>query len=244
MDIEGTYTLQALPEEVWRCLMDQQTLRQTIPGLERLEPLERHCYAFTLRVKQAPLRGVYQGQVEVDNIHYPLVYHLSLQGDEQHPSLQGIWEIQLSAQQENTVVNYAGTLNTGKMGALLPPTLVRGAIKILIQQFFTNLAEQLRSTEDEVYLALPFDESEERDTPLSPMAPSNGHRTVEASSPGQSQPQRTLLHTLVHMVGLGQHDAIQEELWVTRLKRFGTFSILLLLVWVGTRLPRRLFSHN
>src|SRR5256885_13676838 len=37
MIIEGTYTLQATPEDVWRCLMDEQILRSAIPGLESLE---------------------------------------------------------------------------------------------------------------------------------------------------------------------------------------------------------------
>ena len=37
MEIEGTYTLQASPEEVWQCLMDTQVLRSAIPGVEQLE---------------------------------------------------------------------------------------------------------------------------------------------------------------------------------------------------------------
>jgi len=35
MEIEGTYTLQASPEEVWNSLMDRQTLEQPISEIER-----------------------------------------------------------------------------------------------------------------------------------------------------------------------------------------------------------------
>ena len=248
MDIEGTYTLQAPVEEIWQCLMDQQTLQHTIPGLERLEPPESiestvlHTYAFTLRVKQAPLRGVYQGRVMVDDIHYPTSYRLSLEGDGQHNPFQGIWDIRLSQQQDNTVVAYTGTLNPGKIGALRPPSLVKGTIKILIQQFFTNLAEQLRTTTGAIHLVPTFEGAEaqeEYDDERAISGPYNGRTGVEASSPA-----RTALHTLVRLIGLGSHDPVQEELWVTRLKRLGAFSALLLLMWIGTRLPRRLLPRD
>ena len=248
MDIEGTYTLQAPVEEVWQCLMDQQTLQHTIPGLERLEPpesiesTEQHTYAFTLRVKQAPLRGVYQGRVLVDDIHYPTSYRLSLEGDGQHNPFQGIWDIRLSQQQDNTVVAYTGTLNPGKIGTLRPPSLVKGTIKILIQQFFTSLAEQLRTTTGAIHLVPTFEgveAQEEYDDERAISGPYNGRTGVEASSPA-----RTALHTLVRLIGLGSHDPVQEELWVTRLKRLGAFSALLLLMWIGTRLPRRLLPRN
>src|SRR5581483_3851699 len=165
MDIEGTYTLQAEVEEVWQCLMDTQALRRAIPGLERLESSRSRTYAFTLRVKQAPLRGVYAGQALIDTICYPgppASYHLSIEGDGQHNPFQGIWDIRLIQQQDNTVVTYTGTLNPGKIGALLPPTLIKGAIKILVQQFFANLAERLRTTTGALYAVPAFDVPEAR----------------------------------------------------------------------------------
>ncbi len=50
MDIEGTYTLQAPPEEVWGCLKDQQVLQRTIPGVERIEALSEEKYAGRLQL--------------------------------------------------------------------------------------------------------------------------------------------------------------------------------------------------
>jgi uncharacterized protein len=248
MDIEGTYTLQAQMKEIWQCLMDQQTLQHAIPGLERLESTGQHTYAFTLRIKQAPLRGVYQGQVMVDNLRYPTSYRLSLEGDGQHNTLQGIWDICLSPQHDNTVVAYTGTLNPGKMSALLPPTLVKGTLKILIQQFFTSLAEQLRTTTGAIYPSATLDESEAR-AGYDDDGNGQGGRNESGSYNGRSGdeaslPTQTILHTLVRLIGLGNHDSVLENLWVARLKRIGAFSVLVLLVWIGTRLPRRLFPHD
>lgn len=251
MDIEGTYTLQAEVEEVWQCLMDAQTLQHAIPGLERLESTGQHMYAFTLRIKQAPLRGIYAGHALIDTICYPgppASYHFSLEGDGQHNPFQGIWDIRLIQQQDNTVVVYTGTLNPGKVGALLPPTLVKGAIKILIQQFFTNLAEQLRTTAGAAYTIPMFDLSEAQVINSDTL---NGEGEIDASTPYYGSgdveapvPAPTILHTLVRLAGLGKHDPVRENLWVTRLKRWGAFSVLLLLVWIGTRLPRRLFPRD
>lgn len=251
MDIEGTYTLQAEVEEVWQCLMDTQALQRAIPGLEHLESNGPHTYAFTLRVKQAPLRGVYAGQALIDTICYPgppVSYHLSIEGDGQHNPFQGIWDIRLIQQQDNTVVTYTGTLHPGKIGALLPPTLIKGALKILIQQFFANLAEQLRTTTGASYVAPDFDKLEAQagyfdgqgeEGEISASARYGGADDIEASLPA-----RTTLHTLVRLAGLGNHDPVQEDLWVTRLKRLGALSVLLLLVWIGTRLPRRLLPRD
>ena len=170
-------------------------------------------------------------------------YRFSIEGDGQHNPFQGIWDIRLSQQHDNTVVAYSGALNPGKMSALLPPSLVKGAVKILIQQFFANLAEQLRTTTDALYLVPGFDASEAHPyrvgAGLSP-ALATSH-TIDGEP---SLPARSLMHRLVRLVGLGNHDTALEEQWVTRLQRFGAFSVLLLLVWIGTRLPRRLLPRD
>jgi carbon monoxide dehydrogenase subunit G len=252
MDIEGTYTLQATVEEVWQCLMDLQALRHAMPGLERLESTGQLAYAFTLRIKQAPLRGVYTGRATIgaDFSGPPMSCCLMLEGDGQHNPFQGTWDIRLSQQQDNTVVAYSGMLNPGKMSTLLPPSLVKGAVKILIQQFFANLAEQLRTTPDALYLAPGFDASEAHPYRVGAgLAPAlaTSHALVSFNEPTDGESPvaaRTLMHRLVRLVGLGHHDAALEEQWVTRLKRCGVFSMLLLLVWVGTRLPRRLLPRD
>src|SRR5438309_10740839 len=139
MDIEGTYTLQAAPEEVWQCWMDQQTLRHNVPGLERLETVGKQTYAFTLHIKHAPLRGVYSGHVVVDELRYPTSYRMTLEGEEQQSHLQGIWEIHLSTHNDNTVVAYSGTLNLGNLGHFFPQPWVRGRARYWFNRFSTCL---------------------------------------------------------------------------------------------------------
>src|SRR6266496_1352130 len=209
MIIEGTYTLQAPPEAVGRCLMDEQVL---------------------------PLRS-FNGKITVTEQQYPYSYALAYEGEGTQTPYRGEGVVHLSGQGENTVVAYKGTLNAGKTRSLQHPALVKGTAKHLLQQFFTALAEILRTTQPA--------------SPASPASPAYVDMveylqdTTTFEQPGEpmilhpSAARPTLLHSLVHMLGLGESDPLLEELWVNRLKLWGTIVGFLLLVWIGTRLPRR-----
>src|SRR5574340_230688 len=151
----------------------------------------------------------------IEETEFPLLYRLTVECEGLQSKIQGAWNIHLNPHNENTVVSYDGTLNMGRVGSLLPATLVKGALKALIQQFFTAIAEQLRTTTQVVSIPDTPEESDERqviqDTNATPLP-----------SPG-------LLHRLVHLAGLGNHDPVQEALWVTRLRRVGAIAALLLL---------------
>jgi carbon monoxide dehydrogenase subunit G len=229
MDIEGTYTLQASPEVVWKLLKDLQTLQRTIPGIERLECTGEDTYAFTLHIKHAPMRGSYSGHAVAAKLEFPYSYHMRAEGEGIPGTFHAEWNIILTAHDENTVVAYQGSLHFSKANALLPSPIVKGTIKVLIQQFFTAVADHLRSAS----YSYP-DAAEVSVTQLEVSQIHNGRRAV---STFRDKP--TFLHTIVRQLGLGDNDPLLEQQWVNRLRRIGIVSILLFLVWVGTRLPRR-----
>lgn len=236
MEIDGTYTLQAPVEDVWRCLLEQQTVQRAIPGLERLSQIDEHTYSFTIQMRYAPLRGSYAGRVTTLEQRYPTSCHLEIEGEGQSNQFRGECELQLITQNANTVISYHGTIQLGRGSNLISTPLIRGAVKVLLQQFFTGVADQLRSeregpvyitTLEEIY-EMPF--MEEQLSEHLPQAQSN--------APGD------LLHRLVRSLGLGRHDPLKEEQWVQVLRQVGIVVVLLLLVWVGTRLPRRFVSST
>jgi uncharacterized protein len=231
MQIEGTYTLQAPPEEVWSCLMDQKTIQYALPGLERLTKIDDQTYAFAIHVRHAPLRGLYAGRVTIVEQNYPASYHLHIEGGEQAQAFRGECEMQLAIHNENTVVSYQGVLQLGRSGAQIPAPQVKATVKMLLQQFFTVLTDQLRTEKGEpVYVATleemyetPFMEEQASEHLLS------AHR---ANAP-------SFLHRLIRLAGLGQQRPALEEQWVRRIRQVGFIMFLLLLVWAGTRLPRK-----
>ncbi|MGH2506708.1 MAG: CoxG family protein [Ktedonobacteraceae bacterium] len=232
MQIEGTYTLQAAPEDVWSYLMDQKTIQYALPGLERLTKIDEQTYAFAIQIRHAPLRGTYTGRVTILEQNYPSSYHLHIEGGEQAPTLRGECEMRLATHNENTVVSYQGALQLGRSGAQVPAPQVKATVKMLLQQFFTTLTDQLRTekggepiyvkTLEEMY-EMPFMEEQT----------SEQLRLVRRASPA------TFLHRLVRLAGLGQQNPALEEQWVRRVRQVGFMALLLLLVWVGTRLPRK-----
>ena len=234
MEIEGTYTLQASPEDVWHCLMDEQVLRHAIPGVEQLELLDEQQHRITLHIRHAPLTGSYHGKVAVTEQQYPYYFCIVIEGEERQSSISGEGTVHLNARDEHTVIAYKGTLHLGKPGSLLPSILVKGTAKLLLEQFFTALAEILRST----YYSSIGEVEDTRGPSLSKQADLGGQVAVLPPIAQQSP----LLLTLVHELRLGGGDPVLEEQWAQRVKRVGIIAGLLLLVWVGTRLPRRLGS--
>ena len=231
MDIEGTYTLQASPEDVWQCLMDQQVLRRAIPGVEQLELIGENKYNIMLHIRQTPLIGTYHGHATVTEQHYPYYYNIAIEGEGVPGTISGEGVVHLNERDENTVVAYKGTLNIGKLGTLLPPPLVKGTAKLLLQQFFTALAEHLRTLptlSSTVEVAEP-------DRDRATFRQFEGHIAILSAN---AEPI-TLLHNLVHELKLGGGDPTLEEQWVNRIRRVGMVFGLLLLVWIGTRLPRK-----
>ena len=227
MDIDGTYTLQAPPEVVWNLLMDQDMLEQNIQGMERLEQTGEDTYAFTLHIKHAPLRGAYSGNAVVTKMEYPYLYHMKAEGEGVPGIFHAEWNITLTALDENTVVAYQGSLHFSRTDAKLPSSLIKGIVKVLIQQFFTSIADHLRS-DSYVY------DSEAHINHEETSHKQNGR--MEASS---FPDKPSFLHIVVRQLGLGDNDPLLEQQWVNRLRRIGLVSMLLFFVWVGTRLPRR-----
>ncbi|MHB8597456.1 MAG: CoxG family protein [Ktedonobacteraceae bacterium] len=238
MDIEGTYTLQAPQEDVWHCLMDAQALRRAIPGVERLEVLDEYKHGITLDIRQSPLMGAYRGQVTVLERHYPSDYRIAFEGEGRQSTISGQGIVQLNTHGENTIVSYKGTVNLGKLATLLPTPVVKGATKLLIQQFFLALADQLRVIHPVSVIEARSGDGRIGESDNKLVAQANGHNGEDARA--EAVAPTKFIHRVVRRLGIGEGDLEQELLWVQRVRRYGVIAGLLFLVWVGTRLPRRL----
>jgi uncharacterized protein len=223
MDIEGTYTLQASPQDVWSCLMDQQTLQHVIPGAERLEALGEDTYAIAMHIGSSPLAGFYHGHVTVTERQYPSSYHLTIECEGGQRTINGEGSVHLNERGENTIIAYKGPLHLSKLAAPLPIPVIKGTAKMLIQQFFTSLADRLSASA----------------------------RTSAVTARGKivllpALPKPTLRHlpprqmaTIVRWLGLGTDDPAARAQWVSLLRLAAIALGLLLLVWIASKISRR-----
>ena len=233
MEIEGTYTLQATPEEVWHILGNRQTLLHMIPEIQQLEPVDEFTQTLVLHLTYAQLIGTYYGSVRIADRQYPHHSHIILESvrDTQN-TMSGEAILDLQSDENTTIVTYTGDITLHKAGTQLQRTVVKGAAKLLIQQFFTALEEQLWQKR-----ATPQHEEEEiiiRTTTRHSLS-----QARERVNREQTQPI-SFLQRIVHLLRLGKGNASEEIRWTQRIRRTGYASMLLFLVWVGTRIvPRR-----
>jgi carbon monoxide dehydrogenase subunit G len=235
MNIEGTYTLQAPPEEVWECIMDQKILQATIPGIESVELIDENVYDITVALAYASLKGNYRGHVTLSERQFPYHYRLTIEGEGRQSSFHGSGSVHLNGREDTTVIAYTGSITLNKTGPLLSQSLVKGAIKLFIQQYFLALTEQLLSKKRaEVVSGMGTADSASsqqrgHDIVISPPL----HIRADENTSG------SIYTKIVRALHLGAGDPELEIQWGQRLRRASTISGLLLLVWLGTRLPRR-----
>lgn len=234
MNIEGTYTLQASPQEVWRCLTDQEILGVTIPGLQHIKQVDPNIYDVTLTMSNRLLSGSHHGVMTLSEQQYPYHYRLTFTSDSD-TNLSGVGSIHLHEREHKTIVAYKGTLTTNKSGSKLTPALIKGAIKHFIQQYFQHLAEYLRSHAHTSQSGQP-DTYEHLE-----IASTNSDFIIipRNTSPLETPLPDTLAARIVRLLRLGSQDAQAQLQWEQRIRRTGTITGLAILIWVGTRLPRR-----
>ncbi len=225
MNIEGTYTFQAPPEEVWRLLTNISLLEHALPGIEKLERVGPDAYHLALQIQQAPLQGTYQGKFQITERQHPSHLSFVIESLGEQDTLSGIGTLSLQQQEQHTVITYKGSLHVGKRNSRLAPTVIKGAAKLLIQQSFALLSEQARASRngheaEKVYV--------------------KEHRNKEKSLADLTAAVRRKAswQTVAHRLRLGANDPVQEKIWGRRVKRASSAAGLLLLIWVGTRLPR------
>jgi carbon monoxide dehydrogenase subunit G len=249
MHIEGTYTLPAPPKYVWHGMRDQQMLLRAMPGMKQIEALDEYTFAISLTMSQEPFIGNYQSKLTISEQQFPHHYRIAIQGTNEHRQFRGEVSIHLQDRDESTIVSYSGTLHLDSSGEGISTNLARGAAKLLIQQFFSALNDQLqvnKALDDDFAAVIEYYDP----YGIAGMKSENGVILKEdmskhvATTPLQSpsmittSEQRGVFYTLVHLLGLGHGEPEQEQIWTRRLRRTGTIASLVFLVWLGTRLPR------
>lgn len=143
MDIAGSYTFDAPPERVWALLMDPAVISSCIPGCDSFEPTGANAYQVRLTVAMAAITGTYDGTVTLADQVPPTSYRLVAEGKGRPGFLNGSSDITLRAVGATTVVDVAGTVQTGGPIARLGQRLIGGVSKMMLDRFFACLQAKL-----------------------------------------------------------------------------------------------------
>ena len=145
MDISGTYTFNAPPEEVWALLMDPAVISSCIPGCDRFEPEGENRYRARLTVALAAITGSYEGTVELVDLVAPVSYRLVAKGQGRPGFVNGSSTVILRQEAATTVVEVSGTVQTGGAIARLGQRLMGGVSQMMLDRFFACLQGKLRT---------------------------------------------------------------------------------------------------
>jgi carbon monoxide dehydrogenase subunit G len=143
MDISGTFTFDAPPDRVWALLMDPAVISSCIPGCDTFEPSGENRYRVRLTVALAAITGTYDGTVTLSDQVAPASYRLIAEGKGRPGFVKGSSSITLRADGATTVVDVAGTVETGGPIARLGQRLIGGVSKLMLDRFFACLQGKL-----------------------------------------------------------------------------------------------------
>ncbi len=146
MDISGSYTFDAPPDRVWALLMDPAVISSCIPGCDRFEPSGENSYRVTLTVALAAITGTYDGVVTLSDLVAALVVPADRRRAGKAGFVKGSSVITLRADGATTVVDVAGTVQTGGPIARLGQRLIGGVSKMMMDRFFACLQAKLTTS--------------------------------------------------------------------------------------------------
>ena len=143
MKVEGVYSFPGPPQKVWDLLLDQESLRQCIPGVESLTETSPDHYDAVMKVGVAAIKGTYKGKVAIIDRQPPQQYTLQVEGSGGPGFVKGTAVISLSADGDSTQVSVAGDGQVGGMLAGVGQRMLPGVARMLMNQFFECLKARL-----------------------------------------------------------------------------------------------------
>lgn len=145
MRLSGTHPLPYPRPVVWRALMDPQVLSRTLPGCERLEATGDGAFAGTLTVQVGPVRGQFDGTLEMTERVEPERYHMKLAGQGSSGFLTGEGEVRLEEADGGaaTVLHYDLEAQVGGRIAGVGQRLLDSSARVIARQGLEGLEKQL-----------------------------------------------------------------------------------------------------
>jgi 2-furoyl-CoA dehydrogenase large subunit len=141
--LQGSGTAQATvaPAEVWRMLLDPNTLEAIIPGCHSVEKLSDTHFRADVTLGVGPVTGRYRAEIKLSDLDPPNAVTLTGTVTGALGDAQGAGRITLTATDNGgTQLAYDYDAEIGGKVASIGGRLLDGAAKVVIRQFFAALA--------------------------------------------------------------------------------------------------------
>jgi carbon monoxide dehydrogenase subunit G len=139
MELVGEHTFSTPRETVWRFLLDPETLRQCLPGCEKLEQTGEDEFNATMKIGVAMIRGTFNGTVKITDKQEPERYTMAVEGSGPQGQVSGTGMLELIEQEGSTLVRYKGDATVRGTLARVGARVMQPAAKMIVGQFFSCL---------------------------------------------------------------------------------------------------------
>lgn len=145
MKLEGSHKVAASREQVFQMLQDPVVLAAATPGVESLEQDGPDRFKATLQLGIGPIRGSFDGHVQITEKHPPESMTLAIEGQGGPGGVKASGRLRLESQEDGTVIHYEGEPQISGRMAAVGARLLQGVAKKMAGQFFGSIDEQASS---------------------------------------------------------------------------------------------------
>ena len=104
--LAGEHLIAADRDTVWEALLDPQILSRTLPGCESLERVGENSFEGLLNIQVGPVKGRFEGTLELTDLRPGEGYHLRLQGQGPAGFMSGEGDLTLESAADGTRLTY------------------------------------------------------------------------------------------------------------------------------------------
>jgi carbon monoxide dehydrogenase subunit G len=143
MRLDGTYTIHADRETVWKLLLNPDVLSRVMPGCEKLTTNPDGCYSATMKMGIAMIKGTYQGRIEILDAVQPEHFRMKVDGKGSTGFVRGEGTLSFTENGGDTLITYGGDVQVGGLIASVGQRLILGAAKQSLNKFFEDFTKEL-----------------------------------------------------------------------------------------------------
>jgi uncharacterized protein len=144
MELNGRHTINTRPANLWKMLMDTETLSKIIPGLTTLEKTGDFAYKSVLELKAGPISTTFTGNAQMEDIIEQKKFTLKMQQSNKMGNANSIMNVELIPVNETeTQVVFGGEIKMTGLLATMGQPILSSVANMLTKQFFANLDHEL-----------------------------------------------------------------------------------------------------
>lgn len=150
MVIEGKFTVKAPIQKLWDKLMEPETLRECVPGAEKIDLIDTNIYDCVIKQKVGPISVRFKFQNKLVNVRPPA--HVEMEGEGEDIGKAGRFtqrtSIDLEEREGGEVeISYVCHANiVGKL-AMFGDRIMRAKAKSVEAEFRTALSQKMKGLE-------------------------------------------------------------------------------------------------